>query len=149
MKTIKFLPLAVFALSSVNVWAQQPHPISPQQEIVERFLNGFNDPEKISESLALLADDYRFQNPMVKLHSKVEFIQLAQEIGKVVTGLELVNTASAGDWVATYYVFKSDLPGLERNLASEWFRVEDGVIMESHLIYDASEWRKVYQQMNE
>lgn len=27
------------------------------QEIVTKFLNGFNDPEEIQESLALLADD--------------------------------------------------------------------------------------------
>ena len=86
---------------------------------------------------------------MVELNSKAEFITLAQEIGKVLTGVNLISTAENGDWVATYYEFKSSVPGLESNIASEWFRIEEGIIQESHLIYDASEWRKVYTQMNE
>lgn len=119
------------------------------QEVVEKFLNGFNDPAKIPESLALLADDYRFKNPLVELHSKAEFVALAHEIGKVLTGVEVMHSAANEDWVAVQYVFKSKLPKLERNDATEWFRVEDGIIQESNLIYDASEWRKVYAAMNE
>lgn len=30
---------------------------------------------------------------------------------------------------------------------NEWFRVENGKIQESHLIYDASEWKKVFDKM--
>ena len=40
-------------------------------------------------------------------------------------------------------------PGVEVNPATEWFRVEDGMIKESHLVYDASQWRKVYAAMEE
>lgn len=117
------------------------------QEIVKKFLNGFNNPEQIQESLDLLADDYKFQNPMVKLNSKAEFIALAKEIGAVLTGLNVINTSENGDWVATIYDFKSSIPGLESNTASEWFRLENGIIKESHLIYDTSEWRKFYEKM--
>jgi predicted SnoaL-like aldol condensation-catalyzing enzyme len=114
------------------------------QEIVSKFLNGFNNPEDIPESLALLADDYRFKNPILELHSKDDFVELAMEMGKVLTGLSLINTAGNGDWVAACYHFHSSLPGLESNSATEWFRLENGIIQESILIYDASEWRKVY-----
>lgn len=117
------------------------------RETVIKFLSGFNDPERIQESFDLLADDYKFKNPMVELNSKEEFIPLAQSIGAALTGLDVVRTAENGDWVAVFYVFKSAIPGVEVNAASEWFRVEDGVIKESHLIYDASEWRKVYANM--
>ena len=117
------------------------------QEIVKRFLNGFNNSAQIQESLNLLSDDYKFKNPMVELNSKAEFIDLAQEIGAVITGLNIINTAENGDWVATFYEFKSSIPGLESNTASEWFRLENGIIKESCLIYDASEWRKFYEQM--
>lgn len=117
------------------------------QEIVKKFLNGFNDPAKIEESLDLLADDYKFKNPMVELNSKAEFIKLAQEIGAVITGIDIINMVENGDWVATFYEFKSTVSGLESNTASEWFRLENGIIKESQLIYDTFEWRKFYEQM--
>ena len=118
------------------------------QEVVQQFLNGFNNPAEIQASLNLLADDYKFKNPMLELNSKAEFIALAQEIGAVLTGVNVIGIAENGNWVATFYEFKSSIPGLESNMASEWFRLENGIIKESHLIYDASEWRKVYEQMD-
>ena len=117
------------------------------QEIVKKFLNGFNNPAQIQESLDLLADDYKFQNPMVQLNSKVEFIALAQEIGAVITGIDVIHMSDNDEWVATFYDFKSSIAGLESNTASEWFRLENGMIKESRLIYDTSEWRKFYAQM--
>ncbi len=116
---------------------------------VRTFLDGFNDPAKIQASLDLLADDYRFKNPMVELNSKAEFIPLAQSIGATLTGVEVIHVAAAGEWVAAHYVFKSEIPGVEENPATEWFRVEDGMIRESHLVYDASQWRKVYAAMEQ
>ncbi len=117
------------------------------EETVTKFLNGFNDPTRMQESLDLLADDYKFKNPLVELDSKAQFIPLAQSIAAALTGVDVVHTAQNGDWVAVFYVFKSEIPGVEVNPATEWFRVEDGLIKESHLIYDASEWRKVYANM--
>ncbi|WP_136481328.1 nuclear transport factor 2-like protein [Cognatitamlana onchidii] len=117
------------------------------QDIVIKFLNGFNNPTQIKASLDLLAEDYKFKNPMIQLNSKTEFIALAKEIGAVVTGINITNIIENSDWVATFYIFKSSIPGLESNLASEWFRLENGIIKESHLIYDTSEWRKFYKQM--
>lgn len=117
------------------------------QEIVTKFLNGFNNPQHIQESWALLAKDYKFKNPLVALSSKTEFIALAAEMATVLTGVKLMHTAENGNWVATHYEFKSAIPGLESNPATEWFRVENGIIRESILIYDASEWRKVYEKI--
>jgi len=117
-------------------------------EIVQTFLSGFNDPAKIHQSLALLAEDYQFQNPMVQLNSKEAFIGLAQEMGQVLTGVDIIRITENEEWVTVLYEFKSSLPGLERNIGTEWFRVEDGVIKASHLIYDASKWREFYAQMN-
>ena len=117
------------------------------KEIVKKFLNGFNNPAQIQESLDLLVDDYKFKNPMVELNSKEEFIKLAQEIGAVITGIDIINIVDNGNWVATFYNFKSAVAGLEKNIASEWFRIENGMIKESHLVYDTSEWRKFYEKM--
>ena len=133
---------------SMNTYAQQNERNNmTNQEIVRTFLNGFNDPTQIQKSLNLLADDYKFKNPMVELNSKAEFIKLAQEIGAVITRINIINISENGNWVATFYDFKSSIPGLESNIASEWFKVENGIIKESHLIYDASEWRKFYEQI--
>lgn len=118
------------------------------KEIVTKFLNGFNNPSQIKDSLSLLAEDYKFSNPLTKLYSKDEFIGLATEISSVLNGIDILQIANHDNWVGVFYEFKSTIPGLETNLASEWFRVEKGFIKESHLIYDASEWRKVYEQMN-
>jgi hypothetical protein len=112
------------------------------------FLNGFNDLTQIQKSLSLLADDYRFKNPMVELNSKAEFLVLAQEMGAVLTGINIINLAEEGHWVAALYEFKSSIPGLEVSVGSKWFRLDSGVIRESHLIYDASHWRKVYDKLN-
>lgn len=147
MKRVSFLLLIAFMLFSGNMYSQTKQTKMTNKAIVERFLEGFNNPEKIQKSLALLADDYKFKNPMVSLHSKAEFVALAQEISQVLTGVNIIRAAENGDWVGVYYEFKSSVPGLESNMATEWFRLENGIIQESHLIYDASEWRKVYAAM--
>ena len=116
-------------------------------EIVSTFLEGFNDPTKLQASLDLLAEDYHFTNPVIETHSKVEFIELAKKIGAVVTGIQIIATADSPDWIATFYEFQTEIPGLERTDASEWFSVVDGKIKESYLVYDATNWRKLYGQM--
>ncbi|WP_420386310.1 nuclear transport factor 2 family protein [Roseivirga sp.] len=147
MKKVSAIIISLFLISIGHTYAQNMKKEMSNTQIVEKFLNGFNNPAEIPASLALLADDYHFKNPMVELKNKAEFIALAQEMGKVLTGVRLISTAENGNWVATYYEFKSAIPGLESNFGSEWFRIEDGKIQESFLIYDASEWRKVYAQM--
>ncbi len=147
MKATKFLGFIALVLISGSIYSQSNQSSMTNTAIVRKFLDGFNHPEKIQTSLALLADDYHFKNPLVELKSKAEFIVLAQGISQVLTGVEILHTAENGEWVAVNYVFKSSLPGLERNIATEWFRLEGGIIRESHLIYDASEWRKVYAAM--
>jgi predicted SnoaL-like aldol condensation-catalyzing enzyme len=145
---MKYAYVIGIIMFSTTINAQQTKSNTmTNQEIVKKFLNGFNDPTQIQESLDLLADNYKFENPMVKLNSKVEFMKLAQEIGAVITGIDVIHTSENGNWVATFYDFKSSIPKLESNIASEWFRLENGIIKESHLIYDASEWRKFYEQM--
>lgn len=148
MRLIKHAFIIGITILSINTYAQQNERNNmTNQEIVTTFLNGFNDSTQIQKSLDLLVDDYKFKNPMVELNSKAEFIQLAQEIGAVITGINIINISENGNWVATFYEFKSSIPGLESNIASEWFKVENGMIKESHLIYDTSEWRKFYEQM--
>ncbi len=147
MKTVSFLLITALLLLQSGIYSQTNQGKMSNKAIVEKFLDGFNHPEKIQESLALLADNYKFKNPMVTLNSKAEFIALAQEISQVLTGVNIIQAAENGDWVGVYYEFKSSIPGLESNMATEWFKLKDGIIQESHLIYDASEWRKVYAAM--
>ena len=147
MRTLSIITLLTALLISIQSNAQKKK--MKNREIVTQFLEGFNDPTKIQQSMDLLADDYSFTNPMVSLNSKAEFIGLAQQIGAVLTGVNIIEVAENGEWVAAYYEFTSNIPGVESNLATEWFRVEKGLIRESRLIYDASEWRKVYAQMEQ
>ena len=131
---------------SVHSFSQN-NSIMKNQDIVKLFLMGFDESSEIQQSFALLADDYKFKNPMVALNSKTEFIELAKQIGAVVHSINIINIAESGDWVAVHYDFKTSIPGLESNLATEWFLIEDGMIKASHLIYDTAEWRKFYAQM--
>ena len=150
MKLIKQAFIIGLNIFSIQSNAQQIKSTTmTNQEIVNKFLNGFNNPEEIQESLALLADDYRFKNPIVELNSKEEFIVLAKQIGTVITGIEIINIAENGNWIAVFYNFKSSVEGLESNAGTEWFRIEDGLIKESNLVYDTAEWRKFYAQMKE
>lgn len=148
MRLMKFAFIIGIAMFSISSYAQQnKNNTMTNQEIVKKFLSGFNNPEEIQQSLALLADDYKFKNPMVETNSKTEFIALAKQIGAVIIGINIINTAENGNWIAVFYNFKSSVEGLESNNATEWFRIENGIIKESHLIYDTSEWRKFYEKM--
>lgn len=146
---MKKITLVLFSIlfGTTTIYSQQTKSHMTNSEIVEKFLNGFNDPTLIQESLNLLSDNYQFQNPMTKTTSKAEFIELAQVIGQVLTGVEILRLAESNEWVSAQYIFKSSIPGVEKNNATEWFRIENGIIQESNLIYDASEWRKVYANM--
>lgn len=147
MKNAFLIGILIF---SINSYSQQKQSNTmTNQEIIKKFLNGFNDSSKIQESLDLLADDYKFKNPMVALNSKTEFIALAKQIGAVITGIDIIHVAENGNWVAVFYDFQSSVKGLESNTATEWFRIENGIIKESNLIYDTSEWRKFYAQMKQ
>ena len=95
---MKKVCLMVIGLLSLSYTYSQSTDYKNTQT-VSQFLAGFNDPSKIQEALSLLATDYHFQNPMVELHSKAEFIALAQEIGKVLTGVEIIRIAAQGEWV--------------------------------------------------
>ncbi|NJC25606.1 nuclear transport factor 2 family protein [Neolewinella antarctica] len=148
MRLMNYALIVGIILFSINSYAQKmPNSDMTNQEIVKKFLNGFNNPAEIQESLDLLTADYKFKNPMVKLNSKTEFIELAKQIGAVITAIEIINIAENGNWVAVFYNFKSSVEGLESNTATEWFRVENGRIKESNLIYDASEWRNFYAKI--
>jgi predicted SnoaL-like aldol condensation-catalyzing enzyme len=150
MKLIKHAFIIGLTIFSIQSNAQQTKSTTmTNQEIVTKFLNGFNSPEEIKKSLDLLADDYRFKNPIVELNSKEEFIVLAKQIGAIITGIEIINIAENGNWIAVSYDFQSSVKGLESNTGTEWFRIENGLIKESNLIYDTAEWRKFYAQIKE
>ncbi len=150
MKVLNTIVTLLVLLLTTHLFSQtNPNKTMTNQQTVEKFLNGFNDPSEIEESLALLSDDYHFENPMVALKSKSEFIELAQQIGSVLTGLKIIQMAEKDGWVVVLYEFNTNIAGLEVNLATEWFRVENKTIHESLLIYDATKWRALYAQMEE
>lgn len=149
MKSIKHALIIGLTLLSIQSNAQQNQITMTKEVTVTTFLRGFDQPSKILESFALLADNYHFTSPTDEKNSKTEFIEAAKELGKVLTGVEIKKVAVSGNWVAVNYVFKSSIKGLENTPGTEWFRVENGKIQESHLNYDASEWRKVFENMRE
>ena len=143
-------PIILILLMGVSInqtHMQYDPPTLNNQEVIELFLDGFNNPENFQVSMDLLADDYTFRNPLIQTNSKDEFIALAQEMGKILTGVEIQYMAQSGDWVAVWYEFSSVIQVLEKNQGTEWFKVENGIIQESFLIYDATQWRNVYSQM--
>lgn len=144
MRSIKHVLLIGIAFVALHVNAQTKSKTMTKERIVTTFLHGFDNPTKIGESLNLLADDYHFTSPTDENNSKVEFIEAATEVAKILTGLDINHMAVSGNWVVVNYTFKSSIKGLENTKGNEWFRVENGKIQESHLIYDASEWRKIF-----
>jgi len=147
MRLIKNVLLIGMTLVSIRINAQVKSKTMTKESIVTTFLKGFDDQTKIGESLNLLADDYHFTSPTDENNSKVEFIEAATEVAKILTGLDINHMAVSGNWVVVNYTFKSSIKGLENTKGNEWFRVEDGKIQESHLIYDASEWRKIFTKV--
>ncbi|GGD02686.1 nuclear transport factor 2 family protein [Hyunsoonleella pacifica] len=149
MRLIKHVFVIGIFILSIITHAQEKQTIMANENIITTFLNGFDDTSKITESLSLLADDYQFTSPTDALYSKIEFIEEAKNVAKVLTGLKINKIAVSGNWVAANYTFMSAIKGLENTTANEWFRVENGKIKESHLIYDASEWRKVFESVKQ
>ena len=147
MRLIKHALLVGITMFSISVNAQKNQTTMTKEVIVTKFLNGFNDPSKIAESFALLADDYHFTSPTGNENSKTEFIESIKELANVLTGVEIEKIAVSGNWVSVNYVFTASINGLEETAGNEWFRIENGKIQESHLIYDASEWKKVFENM--
>lgn len=147
MKAFRLVCLAVTLLGTTAYSQIKNSKTMTNTTIVKTFLEGFNNPEKLPESLTLLADNYHFKDPIMEHHSKAEFIESAKELGKVLTGVEVLRIAESGSWVGVSYNFKSNIQGLENNIGSEWFRIENGKIQESELVFDATKWRKVFAEM--
>lgn len=147
MRLIKHALIIGITLISININAQKISTTIAKETIVSNFLNGFNDPSKILESFALLTDDYHFTSPTGNENSKVEFIESVKKLKGILTGVDIKKIAINGNWVVVNYVFKSSIKGLEESVGNEWFRVENGKIQESHLTYDATEWKRVFKNM--
>jgi predicted SnoaL-like aldol condensation-catalyzing enzyme len=146
---MKYALIIGITIFSMNGYAQQKQSSMTKEVIVTKFLNGFNHPSKIVESFDLLTDDYHFTSPTGDANSKIEFIESVKELANVLTAVEVKKLAVSGNWVVVNYVFKSSVKGLEETIGNEWFRIENGKIQESHLVYDASEWKKVFESMRE
>lgn len=117
------------------------------KEIVTTFLKGFNDPDQLDGALTLLAKDYCFNGPMSKASNREEFTIIAKQLSALLKGLKVLRIMEDGDWVSVGYEFYTDLPNLKSTQGSEWFRLESGLIKESHLVYDATGFHKLYDQM--
>lgn len=116
------------------------------KEIVTKFLEGFNDPNQLDGALTLLAKDYCFNGPMSNASNREEFTIIAKQLSALLKGLKVLRIMEDGDWVSVGYEFYTDLPDLERTHGSEWFMLENELIKESHLVYDATGFNKLYEQ---
>ena len=146
MKKTKFISLCILLTITYCSRAQTHHSQMTNQTVVNTFLAGFNDINKVGQSFALLAENYHFTDPTTTVNSKAEFLELSKALAEVLTGVEVVRMAESGNWVSVHYIFKSSVPGLEVNKANEWFRIKDGIIQESHLIFDATHWRTILSE---
>lgn len=143
MNRIKKTIMVLLLTLSTGIFSQNKK-IKSNKEIVKEFLTGFNKSSQLQQSLNLLSENYKFKNPIVKLNSKEEFEQLATKINAIVHNIQVLNIAENNNWVAVSYNFETSIPGLEDNLATEWFKLKDGIIVESQLIYDTIKWRELY-----
>lgn len=94
MKLIKHALIIGITIVSINANAQKNQTEMTKEVIITRFLNGFNDPLKIQESLDLLTNDYQFTSPTGNSNSKTEFIEAVQELANVLTGVDIKKNSS-------------------------------------------------------
>ena len=118
------------------------------KEIAEAYLNAFNTKDHATMR-SLVHDDFSFHGPLMQHDSADSFFAAMQGMGDMFAGLQLHGTAQDGDWVGSYYIFKSTVPGLEETHTSEWFNIIDGKIKTSYVVYDATKWREVMAQMEQ
>jgi ketosteroid isomerase-like protein len=109
-------------------------------DIVNRYTEAF-DAGDMSTVESLLADDFRFEGPLMTASSRKEFFeQLAQfeMTARTVVRHQIAN----GSTVARLFDFELSAPVHTSIPMAEWLEVENGKITASRLFYDPSRFPK-------
>ncbi|MGL4768115.1 MAG: nuclear transport factor 2 family protein [Formosimonas sp.] len=117
------------------------------QDIVIEYLTAFGNKD-FATVRSLLADNFTFEGPLMQASSADEFVGMMQGFKDTLDGIDLYGTAQDGDWVGSYYIFKTFIPTVERTVTSEWFKLENGKIVASYLVFDATKWQPIMAAQN-
>lgn len=109
-------------------------------DVVNRYTEAF-DAGDMRTVQSLLADDFRFEGPLMTASSRQEFFeQLAQfeMTARTVVRRQIAN----GSTVARLFDFELTAPAQITIPMAEWLEVEDGKIVASRLFYDPTRFPK-------
>ena len=93
-----------------------------------------------------LAEDFRFSGPVASFVSAEAFRAMAREAGQAVTSFVVRRQFVDGDTVCSIVDWEMAIPGVGPMTAAEVLEVQDGIIVQGELIYDAEELRRAMAQ---
>jgi hypothetical protein len=109
-------------------------------DVVNRYTEAF-DARDLRTVESLLAEDFRFEGPLMSASSRQEFFEQLAQFEMTATTIVRRQIAN-GSTVARLFDFEMTAPARVRIPMAEWLEVEDGRIVSSQLIYDPSRFPK-------
>jgi len=106
--------------------------------MIANYLLGYNHEETMEESFGLLDDSYEFRSPEVCLGSKRDFKRWMSVASKLLYRLELLEVVQGEGMTVALYMVMFEIPLYKSMLVTEWFRLDNGKILSSRLLYDRS-----------
>jgi len=103
-------------------------------DVVNRYTEAFDNGD-FETVTSLLAEDFRFDGPLMKANSRAEFFEQLQQFSmtaKTVVHRQVANGSS----VARIFDFEMTSPVVTTIPMAEWMEVEDGRIVSATLFYD-------------
>ena len=93
-----------------------------------------------------LAADFRFTGPVASFESAEGYRAMAAQAGASVTRFAVRRQFVDGDTVCSIVDWEMAIPGVGPMTAAEVLEVQDGIIVQGELIYDAEELRRAMAQ---
>jgi hypothetical protein len=120
-------------------------PIDGARGVVARYYDAWQNKHGDFGEVPL-AEDFHFVGPVASFDHAEGYRAMARQAGRTVTSFEVRRQFVDGSLVCSIIDWEMAIPGTGRMTSAEVLKVEDGVIVEGELIYDAEELRRAMAQ---
>jgi hypothetical protein len=120
-------------------------PIDRARGVVARYYDAWQNRQGDFGDVPL-AEDFHFVGPVASFDDAEGYRAMAREAGLAVTSFTVRRQFVDGSVVCSVIDWEMAIPGTGRMTSAEVLEVEDGVIVQGELIYDAEMLRRAMAQ---
>ena len=115
-------------------------------EIVNRYYDATNNKKDADAAGALMAEDFVFVGPLMKLEGKAANVELLRKFLPMHVETRMHKQFVDGDEVCSIYdlVVSNPAGGTITMPIADWIRVENGKVAEQTIYYDPREFSKAF-----